>query len=53
MRVWRFFRDGETNMKGLVGPFTVNGLFNLIEGSTMGHFKIANTLTVGNGCIIT
>ena len=47
------FKDGETNMKNLVGPFSVNGLFNLAEDCTMGYFDIANSLTVGDGSIIT
>lgn len=46
------FKDGETNMKNLTGPFTINGVFKLEKGAKVANFDIVDSLTIGSGNII-
>lgn len=45
-------KDGETIMRNVIGPFTINTLFKLEENATMKEISLSQNLTIGNGVLI-
>jgi hypothetical protein len=41
------FKDGITEMKNLVGPVKISGLFNFQKGAKVGNFELGNSLFIG------